>query len=71
MIIPASCKDIINRARINECCEPHLEGMPLKQQVHYLQGCSSYLVDIIIELIHLVGQLELKTSQAPSGDPGA
>ena len=36
MVIPASCKDIINSNRINECYEPDLEGKPLKQQVHYL-----------------------------------
>ena len=71
MVIPTSCKDIINRNRINECCEPDLEGKPLKQQVHYLTGCCSYLTSVIIALIQLVRTLEQETSQAPSGDPGA
>ena len=71
MAIPASCKDIINRNRINECCEPDLEGKPLKQQAHYLTGCCSYLTSVIIALIQLVGKLEQETSQAPSGGSGA
>ncbi len=53
MVIPANCKDVINRARLNECCEPHLEGLPLKQQVHYLQGCCSYMGSTIISLLQL------------------
>ena len=71
MVITASCKDIINRDRINECCEPHLKGKSLNQQVHYLIGCCSYQSSVIIALIRLVRKLEQETSQAPSGGPGA
>ena len=69
MIIPESCQSIINRDRINEYCEPNLEGMPLRQQVRYFQGSCLYLVDIIVKLLHLIRELE--TNQAPSGGPGA
>ena len=62
MIIPASCKDIVNRERLNEICEPHLEGKPLKQQVHYLTGCCSYLLRVIIALVQLVRKLESGSS---------
>ena len=71
MVIPASCKDIVNRERLNEICEPHLEGKPLKQQVHYLTGSCSYLLSVIIALVQLVRKLESGSSQVPSGTPGA
>ena len=71
MVIPASCKDIINRERITERCEPNLEGYPLREQVRYFQTSCSYLVDIIIKLLRAVQKLELETSQPPSGDPDA
>lgn len=69
MVISESCRSIINRDRINECCEPHLEGIPLKQQVRYMQGSCDYLVNVIIKLLYVIRELE--TSQAPSGGPGA
>lgn len=71
MVIPTSCKDIVIRNRINECCEPDLEGKPLNQQVYYLTVYLSYLTSVIIALIHLLRALEQETSQAPSGSPGA
>ena len=71
MVIPASCKDIISRERLNEICEPHLEGKSLKQQVYYLTGSCSYLLSVIIALVQLVRELESGSSQAPSGTPGA
>ncbi len=71
MVIPASCKDIINGGCLNEICEPHLEGKSLNQQVHYLTGSCSYLLSIIIALVQLVMKLESGSSQAPSGTPGA
>ncbi len=71
MVIPANCKDVINRVRLNECCEPHLEGLPLKQQVHYLQGCCSYMGSTIISLLQLLRRMEEETNQAPSGGTGA
>ena len=71
MIIPTSCQDIINRERINDCCEPNLEGMPLRQQVRYFQGSCSYLVTIIVRLLRLIREMEQATSQAPSGGSGA
>ena len=71
MVIPASCKDIVNRERLNEICEPHLEGKPLNQQVHYLTGGCSYLLSVIIALVQLVRKLESGSSQVPSGTPGA
>ena len=67
MVIPESCRNIVNRKRINECCEPNLEGRPLKQQVRYIQGSCDYLVDVIIKLLHVVRELEQRTRQAPSG----
>lgn len=71
MVIPESCRSIINRDRINEMCEPNLDGMPLKQQVRYMQRSCNYLVEVIINLLHVVRRLEQETSQAPSGGPGA
>ncbi|MCR4876286.1 MAG: hypothetical protein K5922_03840 [Clostridiales bacterium] len=71
MVIPSSCRDIINRERINERCEPNLEGYSLREQVRYFQTSCSYLVDIIINLLRVVQNLELETSQPPSGDPDA
>ena len=71
MIIPASCKDIINREKLNERCEPNLEGYSLREQVRYFQTSCSYLVDIIINLLHVVQHLESETSQPTSGDPDA
>lgn len=71
MVIPTSCKDIVNRERLNEICEPHLEGKSLNQQVHYLTGSCSYLLNVIIALVQLVRELESGSSQTPSGTPGA
>lgn len=65
MVVPNSCKDLIDRERINECCTPHLEGIPLKQQVHYLNGCCSYLTNVIIALLQVVNQLERRSEQIP------
>ena len=69
MVIPASCKNIINRERITERCEPDLGEMPLNQQVHYMQQSCYYLVDTIIQLLYLIKQLEDQPSQDPSGGP--
>ena len=71
MIIPESCQNIINRERINDRCEPNLEGMPLRHQVRYFQESCYYPVDIIIKLLRLIRKMELETSQAPSGGSGA
>ena len=71
MVIPECCKDIINREKINERCDPDLGGYSLREQVHYFQASCSYLVDIIINLLRVVQNLELETSQPPSGDPDA
>ena len=72
MVIPESCRNVINRERINERCEPNLEGMSLKQQVQYMQRSCDYLVDVIVNLLYVVRKLEQqKSSQPPSGTPGA
>ena len=65
MVVPNSCKELIDRERISECCAPHLEGIPLKQQVHYLNGCCSYLANVIITLLQVVNQLERRNEQIP------
>ena len=65
MVVPDSCKELIDRERINECCAPHLEGKPFKQQVHYLKGCCSYLGNVIIELLQVVNRLERRNEQNP------
>ena len=65
MVVPNSCKEVIDRERINECCAPHLEGIPIKQQVHYLNGCCSYLANVIVTLLQVVKQLEQRIDQIP------
>jgi len=65
MVIPDSCKHLVDRNRINECCAPHLEGIPLKQQVNYLSGCCSYLVSVIVSLLQVVRKMEQGSHQIP------
>ena len=60
MIIPTSCKDIIDREKINERCEPNLEGVSLRQQVRYFQRSCTYLVDVIIKLLRVIREMEEK-----------
>ena len=61
MIIPDRCKDIINRDRLNQCFEPNLAGLSLKQQVTYLEGCCSYMADIILAMIHLLRKMDTES----------
>ena len=69
MFIPESCRTIINRERINEGCEPNLEGIPLRQQVLYMKGNCDYLVDVIIKLLRLIKTLEHETRQSHPSSP--
>ena len=68
MIIPISCKEVINRELLNECCEPNLEDLSPRQQVVYLSRHCQYLLDTILSLIHIVRNLE-QESEYPADKP--
>lgn len=65
MVIPESCKKIINRQLINDRCDPDLTGMSSKQQIRYYRQSCDYLLDVIVQLLLLGKRLESSEGYQP------